>query len=58
MEIHLKDFSKMMFFKETEFIYIQMGIHMSVISKMDTEREKAHSVGVMEISMTDSGIEI
>lgn len=58
MEMHSKDFSKMMFFKETEFIYIQMGIHMSVILKMDTDRVKVHSLGQMEISMTESGIEI
>ena len=58
MEMHSKDFSKMMFFKETEFIYIQMEIHMSVILKIYTDRERAYSIGVMEISMTESGIEI
>ena len=34
MEIHSKDFSKMMSFKEMEFIHIQMEIHMSACGKI------------------------
>jgi len=58
MEIHSKDFSKMMSFKEMEFIHIQMEIYMSVITKMDTEEVKESSLGQTEISMTDNGKEI
>lgn len=58
METHSKDFSKMMFFKEMGFICIQMEIHMSAITKMDTEEVKESLHGQMEISMTDNGKEI
>ena len=58
METHSKDISKMMFFKEMEFIHIQMEIHMSVITKMDTEEVKESLLGQTGISMTDNGKEI
>jgi hypothetical protein len=55
MEMYLKDFLKMMYFKEMVFINIIMEILMKVITKMDIEKEKVFSFGQMEINTMENG---
>lgn len=53
--MYLKDFLKMMYFKEMAFIYIKMEILMKDITKMDTEKAKEFSHGLMEINTMENG---
>jgi hypothetical protein len=55
MEMFLKGFLRMMYFKEMVFIYIIMEIHMKDIIKMDIEKVKVFLNGQMEINTMENG---
>ena len=54
-KMFLKGFLRMMYFKETVFIYIIMEIHMKDITKMDIEKVKVFLNVQMEINTMENG---